>query len=137
MLISDAVGTNATSFLPQAVSWIAGLPGEGEVTGQYMEHLSEHQNCLKKEHADLTVTEKVHAEAGNCPGDVVDKRHESGNVLPSPEPGILCLLQPLHLGWAPSAKVVCALATLRIHFFGRKDFAKWRQESAFFLFSCA
>lgn len=50
------MGTNATSFLPQEVFWTAGLSREGEITGQYMEHLSGQQNCPKKEHADLTVS---------------------------------------------------------------------------------
>lgn len=65
----------------------------------------------------------------------IDKRHEPGKVLPIPEVMILCLLQTLPVGWAPSAKVLCVLATLRIHFFDRKDFVKWQQEYAFFLFS--
>lgn len=39
------------------------------MTGQYMKYLSKHQNCLKKERADLTgsklpVTEKVEDEDG-------------------------------------------------------------------------
>lgn len=38
------------------------------ITGQYVEHLPKHQNCLKKEHADLTggelpVTGKVQEKA--------------------------------------------------------------------------
>ena len=70
-------------------------------------------------------------------GEVVGKRHESVKVFLSPGPKIVCLLQPLHSGWAPPAKVLCALATLRIHFFGRNNHAKWQQESAFSLFSCA
>lgn len=112
------------------------------MTGQYMKYLSKHQNCLKKEHADLTgsklpVTENVEDEDGQrAGGEIVEKRHESVTVFPSPESMLPRLLQPLHLEWAPSAKVLCALATPRIHFFCRKDCAERQQESAFSLFSC-